>query len=424
LTFNDFYVLMQYKHMPRFFLKFFIFIAVVLSLVPLCVAAETVPDAADYEISQLKTQILQLQIEILRLQIALLTGNAQTSPAASVSEKDNCAQLEISWDSVRGATGYRLYRNGSMVYEGTARSFIDSGLTLGEKYKYIVHGLYRGEQGEPSEVQEMTAPDVCPPATPDLSFKAKPCGGQITISWSSDSRATVCQLFRGTKEIYSGPLTRFIDSSLTPSKSYEYKIRAGNKGGWSDFSAVSSFQSSSVCAPEVPEVSYVVPESSQEGTLLIEMKSSPANNVRVWPGYANQSAMAFKLEAQYSDITVVKIDLFFDGKAWLYLDKVKLQYNGRYIAEEEISRESFVRVGDVYRLRFENIQSVVKEDSSGTIMVRVEAKEEQPGDTPHYLSVFLENNSIRGIDQAGIWQYAPISGGGQGGDFVRTFRIE
>jgi len=406
--------------MTRFFLKLFIFIAIVLPLIPLSAAAETVDD----EILQLKAQILQLQIEILRIQISLLTGNAQTGPAVSVSEKNNCAQLEISWDSVQGATGYRLYRNGIMVYEGTARSFIDSGLTLGEKYKYVVHGLYRGEQGGPSEVQEMTAPDICPPSTPNLSFGAKPCGGQITISWPSDPKVTVFQLLRGTKEIYSGPLTRFVDSGLTPNKSYEYRIRAGNKGGWSDFSTVSSFQSSSVCAPAVPEVSYVVPETSQEGTLSIEMKSSPANNVRVWPGYVNQAAVAFKLEAQYSDISITKIDLFFDSKVWSYLDKIKLQYNGRYIAEKELDRESFVRAGDVYRLRFENIQAVVKEDSSGTIMVRVEAKKEQPGDTPHYVTVFLENNSIRGIDEAGIWQYAPTSGGGEGGSFSRTFRIE
>ena len=412
--------------MPRFFLNFFIFIAVVLSFAPLCVAAETVSDAVDDEISQLKAQILQLQIEILRMQIALLTGNLQAVPAIFVPEKKNCAQLEISWDSVQGATAYRLYRNNVAVYEGTARAFIDSGLTLGEKYRYVVHGLYRGEQGDPSEVQEMIAPDVCPPATPNLTFEAKPCGGQATISWAADSQATVYQLLRGTKEIYSGPLARFIDSGLTPSRNYEYKIRAGNKGGWSDFSTISSFQSSNVCAPAVPEVSYVVPETSQEGILAVEMKSSPANNVRVWPGYANQSVMAFNLKAQYSDISIVRIDLFFDDRAWLYLDRIKLQYNGRYIAEKELDREAFTRVGpgDIYRLRFEDIQPVVKEGTSGTVMVRVEAKELQPTDAPRYIGLFLGNNSIRGIDGAGISQYAPTSGGGESGIFFRTFRIE
>ena len=403
--------------------KFFVFIAIMLSFIPLSAAAETAPVTVGDNISQLKEQILQLQIEILKLQIALLTGNIQAGSAA-VPQKNNCAQLEISWDSVSKATSYRLYRNNIVVYEGRERAFIDSGLTLGEKYKYVVYGLYRGEQGDPSEVQEMTAPDVCPPAVPNLTFEAAPCGGQITIGWPADFKVTVYQLLRGSREIYSGSLARFVDSGLTPNKSYEYKIRAGNRGGWSDFSAVSSFQSSGVCAPSEPEVSYVIPEASREGTLFIEIKSSPKNNARVRAKYTNQSVMAFNLEAEYSDISIVRIDLFFDSRVWLYLDKVKIQYAGRTIAEKEIDRDSFTRVEDAYRLRFENIQPVVKEGKSGTITVKVDAKELQPGSDTNYVKIFLENNSVRAIDEAGLWHYAPVSGGGSGGTFSRTFRIE
>jgi len=410
--------------MSKFFLISLIFIVVISFLAPLSAAAQTTTETAEEELMQLRIQILQLQIEILKMQIALISSSTQVKPAVAVSQKKNCAQLEISWDSVQGATGYRLYRNGIMVYEGTARSFVDSGLTLGEKYRYVVYGLYRGEQGEPSEVQEITAPDVCPPKTPSLTFAAKPCGGQITMSWTSDSQATVYQLFRGTKEIYLGPLSRFIDSGLTPNRSYEYKIRAGNKGGWSDFSTSTSFQASNVCAPSTPEVSSPVPETSQEGVLSAEMKSSPTNNVRVRPGYTNQSVMAFNLKAQYSDISIVRIDLYFSSKIWLYLDKIAIQYAGRTIAQKELDQESFTRTGGIYRLRFEDIQPIVKEDSSSTITVRVDAKEEQPGETPHYLAVFLEDNSIRGIDGAGLSQYVPESGGGEEGTFVRTFRIE
>jgi len=412
--------------MPKFFLTFFVFVIIVLFLAPFSATAETTPETMDEGFMRLRAQLLQLQIEFLKIQIAFLSGNFQTEPVAPVFEKNNCAQLEISWGSVQGTTGYRLYRNGIAVYEGTARSFVDSGLALGEKYRYVAYGLYRGEQGEPSEIQEIIAPDVCPPQTPSLIFEAKPCGGQITASWASDSQATIYQLFRGTKEIYSGPLTRYVDSGLTPGRSYEYKIRAGNKGGWSDFSGFISVQASNVCAPSIPEVSSVVPETSTEGILSAELRSSPSNNVRVRPGYTNQSVMAFNVKAQYSDISLVRIDLFFDSQAWYYLDKVRIQYAGRTIAEKELSRESFTRVGteNVYRIRFEDIQPIVKEGSSGTITVRVDAKEFQPGDTLHYLTVFLQDNSIRGVDGAGLWQYAPQDGGGKEGNFTRTFRIE
>lgn len=415
--------------MAKFISIFFIFVISISLLAPLSADAET----TDEGILRLKIQILQLQIEILKAQIAILSKGVQVEGAATVTrpalEKKNCAQLEISWGSVQRATGYRLYRNGIVVYEGTTRSFVDSGLVLGEKYRYVVYGLYRGEQGEPSEVQKITAPDICPPKIPGLNFKAKPCGGQITISWAPDAQATIYQLFRGNRQIYNGPLNRFIDAGLEPHRTYEYKIRVGNRGGWSDFSTPTPFQASGVCALSAPEVevSYVIPEASQEGILSAELRSSPANNTRVRPGAANKSVMAFKAKAQHSDITIVRVDLFFDSRPWLYLDKIRIQYDGRTIAEKELDRESFSRIetGDIYRLRFENIQATVKKGNYGIFTVRVDAKEYQlAAGMPHYITVFLENNSIRGIDGAGIWQYAPKSGGGKKGDFVRTFRIE
>jgi len=412
--------------MSKFISIFFIFAISISLLSPLPAAAET----TDEGILRIKIQILQLQIEILKAQIALLSKGIQIAravPATTpVSGKKNCAQLEISWGSVQRATGYKLYRNGTALYEGKARSFVDSGLVLGEKYRYVVYGLYNGEQGEPSEVQEITAPDVCPPKIPSLNFKAKPCGGQITITWTPDIKVTVYELFRGNRKIYSGPLTRFIDSGLKPHQTYEYKIRAGNQGGWSDFSTPASFQASGLCAPSIPEVSYVIPEASQEGILSAELRSSPVNNIRVRSESTNQSVMAFNVKAWYSDITITKVDLFFDSRPWIYLDKIKIQYAGRTIAEEELDQESFSRLEteDIYQLRFGNLKAVVKDGSSGIFTVRVDAKEFQLAGSPYYITVFLKNNSIRGVDGAGIWQYAPKSGGGKEGSFVRTFRIE
>jgi len=392
---------------------------------PLPAVAETTNEG----ILRMKIRILQLQIEVLKAQIALLAKGVQVKEISSITaaavKGKNCAQLEIFWDSVRGATSYRLYRDGIMVYEGTARSFVDSGLFLERKYKYVVYGLYRGEQGEPSNVYEITAPNVCPPKIPTLNFEAKPCGGQITIKWTPDIQAAKYQLFRGNKEIYNGSFFQFIDSNLQISRNYEYKIRAGNKGGWSDFSTPTSFKSSGVCAPTVSEVSYVVPETSKEGILSAEMRSSPADNVKLKALSANQSIMAFNVKAQFSDITITRLDLFFNFRPWHYLDKIKIQYAGRTIAEEKLVQGSFIYTeGDIYLLRFQNIQAVVKDGGSGIFTVKIDTKNFQPLGSPHSFNIFLENNSIRGVDEEGLWQYAPATEGGKQGNFIRTFIIE
>ncbi|NQX66961.1 family 43 glycosylhydrolase [Paenibacillus alba] len=54
------------------------------------------------------------------------------------------ATASLSWDSVTGATGYKLYRatkaDGAytQVYSGTSTSFTDSGLTSGQAYYYVM----------------------------------------------------------------------------------------------------------------------------------------------------------------------------------------------------------------------------------------------------------------------------------------------
>jgi len=404
------------------FLAIFVF-----SLMPNLSGVQAVSTVSNQNLTEMTEQMLQLQIEILKLQIARLTSqlqSAQTTQTTSSLQSTACAQLEISWEAVPKATSYRLYRDGAMVYEGNKKSFVDSGLILDKKYRYTVYGLYRGVQGKASEVMEVKAPNICPPSIPKLSFKADPCGGQITVSWPVNSKATTYELYRGSREIYVGSLNRYIDSGLTPNKKYEYKIRAGNRGGWSEFSVPVSFTSSSVCASTKIETSTVVETASGEGELVIETKSSPSNSTKIRAGSTNQSVAAFGVEAEDADVNILRMDLYFDCKAWLYLDKVKIKYRGKTIAEEEIDSKSFLKVGDNYRLRFENFQALVKKGKTDTLTVRVDAKEIQPGEEPNYINVFLENDSVRSVDGAGLKHYVPVSGGGLDGDFSRTFRIE
>ena len=391
--------------------KFIFFIIIAICFFPL------IGEATSDELLRIKVELLRKQAELLSIQLNLLSAPTY----AVFPERNNCAQLELSWERVSRATEYRLYRDGLLIYEGRNRSFVDSNLTLGRRYEYVVHGLYRGEEGEPSEVREIVAPTVCPPRAPDLFFKSDPCGGKITISWRKDMQATVYQLYRGNRKIYEGPLTSFVDSRLTPNRSYDYKIRAGNKGGWSDFSEVFSFSASGVCAPSAPKISYVTPETADEGDLLIGTKRTPAENNRIRAGYNNQTVIGFDLAARYSDINISRMDLYFNSQAWRYLDKIRVRYGSTTVFEEEINRDSFTSLGSgIYRLRIDNINYTIKENRTTSVVVQVTAKDSQPG----YTTVFLDDNSIRAVDAAGFLHYLPKSGGGEGESFSRTFYIE
>lgn len=52
--------------------------------------------------------------------------------------------IALAWDASSGASGYRLYRNGVQIYNGTAVSYIDTGLSAETPYAYAVEAFNSG----------------------------------------------------------------------------------------------------------------------------------------------------------------------------------------------------------------------------------------------------------------------------------------
>ena len=379
-------------------------------------------DASSSSAQEIRREIDRIRIMILELKIALISAGMET-----YAPLENCAQIRITWDRVPRATGYQLYRDGKLIYEGRSREIINTNLTPGKEYRYLVYGTYGGERGEPSEIKTLRAPNVCPPKAPKLFSEPDPCGGNITIFWEDERDANIYELYRGNRKIYEGALTQYVDTGLTPNRNYQYTIRAGNKGGWGERTSPVTFTSSGVCAPTAPEASYVIPgilEKGKEGDMRISLRATPSDNVRIRSQRANQSIASFSLSSRYSDMAITRIDFYFDARVWNYLEEASLVYNGRVVAREPITEDSLTRTADGnYRIRFQNFQILVREGRSETLTLRVNTKE-FTGSRPVYIKTFLENNSIRAIDGAKVWHLVPRSGGGEDGNFQRTFYIE
>jgi Bacterial Ig domain len=69
---------------------------------------------------------------------------APTAPANLRSTSKTFADISLAWDASTdniGVTGYRLTRNGTVIYTGTALSFADTGLAASTTYNYSVVAL-------------------------------------------------------------------------------------------------------------------------------------------------------------------------------------------------------------------------------------------------------------------------------------------
>ena len=175
-------------------------------------------------------------------------------------------QAVLTWDAVRGATEYRVYRadspGGALVRLTTVTdtTFIDSGVTNDATYRYIVRAANSlGESPDSTEISA-TPMAIAPPAP--AKFTAAAGDGQVALSWTISAGAEEYQIYRA--DTPNGALTRiamdetisgftYTDTGLTNGTAYRYTVRAVNSiGEGPESSEISATPAAAPTAPLAP----------------------------------------------------------------------------------------------------------------------------------------------------------------------------
>lgn len=91
-------------------------------------------------------------------EISLTTGSVLSAPSGLQAGTPTSSTIPLSWNPVAGATGYKLYRDNSVIYSGSAASYNDTGLTAGTTYSYKVSATNSsGESAQSAAVSAVTA---------------------------------------------------------------------------------------------------------------------------------------------------------------------------------------------------------------------------------------------------------------------------
>ncbi|HVE39050.1 MAG TPA: hypothetical protein VNM14_04130 [Planctomycetota bacterium] len=151
------------------------------------------------------------------------------------------AQVSLAWSASAGATSYNVKRATTsagpytLISSGPGLSYVDTGLTPGVPYFYVVSALSAdGEGGNSTEVMSVPLPP--PPAAP-AALSAVPGNQQVSLSWSASSGATGYTLKRSNST--GGPYTTvgsssglsLLDPGLANGTTYFYVVTAFNSGG-------------------------------------------------------------------------------------------------------------------------------------------------------------------------------------------------
>ncbi len=151
------------------------------------------------------------------------------------------AQASVSWTAASGATSYNVKRStvsgGSFttVASPTGSSYINTGLTNGTTYYYVVSAVNAG--GESANSGQINATPQVPAPPAPIGLAATPGNAQASVSWTAASGATSYNVKRST--VSGGPYTNvasptgssYINTGLTNGTIYYYVVSAVNAGG-------------------------------------------------------------------------------------------------------------------------------------------------------------------------------------------------
>ncbi len=146
-------------------------------------------------------------------------------------------QITVSWNAAAFADEYELRRNGSTLLIDSVTSYVDRGLA-GQVHTYTVRSL--NDEGVSPFVGPVmaTVPDLCPgqiPETPSpIVLGYVRCDDKITVQWPAVSGATSYQLVGSAS--YTGSNTFYVHTGITQGNSYQYRVRASNTYGNSNYS--------------------------------------------------------------------------------------------------------------------------------------------------------------------------------------------
>src|SRR6202049_1366504 len=229
-----------------------------------------------------------------------------TAPSALSATPASATQINLSCtastDNV-GVTGYFIERcqgAGCTVFAqigtttGTTTTFSDSSLTPSVSYSYRVRATDAANNlSAYSNISSATtSPDTTPPTAPSALTATAASSTQINLSWTASAdnvgvtgyliercQGAGCTVFAqiGTT---TGTTTTFSDSSLTPSVSYSYRVRATDAAN--NLSAYSNISSATTSPDTTPPTAPSALTATAASSSQINLRwTASADNVGV-----------------------------------------------------------------------------------------------------------------------------------------------
>jgi formylglycine-generating enzyme required for sulfatase activity len=254
--------------------------------------------------------------------------SAPTGVSASFQSSNN--SVSVSWNSVSGATSYKVYRSTSASAQysviATAVSstfYTDLSVSPNTTYYYKVSalkGTLESAQSSNSAPVTTSAFSLSAPTGVSASFQSS--NNSVSVSWNSVSGATGYKVHRSTSASAQYSViatavssTSYTDSSVSLNTTYYYKVSAYNSSG----EGPQSSSYATVATSTLPTLPAYILKQVPSGTVTVGIYGSAFTNASSSP----VTVSAFKMGE--SEITN---ELWYAVKLWAEDEGYSFAYSG------------------------------------------------------------------------------------------------
>jgi len=172
--------------------------------------------------------------------IAMTAAIILSAPANFKTDEVGYDRVSLSWDAVKDADGYILYRNGDEIWSGQETAFVDRKVASEETYAYTVAAVNQGKTGPSSSLEVTTLKAPLLPSKPEmpdakeLDFRAELINETtVRLSWNPVDKATSYQIARNGAKLGEMVESAYTDAAISPNMTYRYELVAVNEAGQS-----------------------------------------------------------------------------------------------------------------------------------------------------------------------------------------------